>query len=37
MEEFEEFNEENKKPDFDLKAEMFKYLAYWKWLLFGLA
>jgi len=36
MEEFEEFNEENKKPDFDLKAEMFKYLAYWKWLLFGL-
>ena len=35
MEELQDFTEE-KESDFDLKAEIFKYLAYWKWLLFGL-
>jgi len=35
MEELQDFTEE-KESDFDLKAEIFKYLAFWKWLLFGL-
>ncbi|HZJ36640.1 MAG TPA: tyrosine protein kinase, partial [Gillisia sp.] len=35
MEELQDYTEE-KESDFDLKAEIFKYLAYWKWLLFGL-
>lgn len=35
MEEIQDFTEE-KESNFDLKAEIFKYLAYWKWLLFGL-
>ncbi|MFN4764387.1 GumC family protein [Gillisia sp. Q332] len=35
MEELQDFTEE-KESNFDLKAEIFKYLAYWKWLLFGL-
>lgn len=34
MEELQDFTEE-KESNFDLKAEIFKYLAYWKWLLFG--
>ena len=34
MEELQDFTEE-KDSNFDLKAEIFKYLAYWKWLLFG--
>jgi len=34
MEELQDFAEEN-KSNFDLKAEIFKYLAFWKWLLFG--
>ena len=35
MEELQDYTEE-KESNFDLKAEIFKYLAYWKWLLFGL-
>ena len=35
MEELQDFTEE-KESNFDLKAEIYKYLAYWKWLLFGL-
>ena len=35
MEELQDFTEE-KESNFDLKAEIFKYLAYWKWLLLGL-
>ncbi|MEP6262968.1 MAG: polysaccharide biosynthesis tyrosine autokinase [Gillisia sp.] len=34
MEELQDFSEE-KQSNFDLKAELFKYLGYWKWLLFG--
>lgn len=34
MEELQDFTEE-KESNFDLKAEIFKYLAYWKWLLLG--
>ncbi|MCB7480600.1 exopolysaccharide transport family protein [Christiangramia sediminis] len=36
MEELQDFNEEKEESNFDLKAELFKYLAYWKWILFGL-
>jgi capsular exopolysaccharide synthesis family protein len=35
MEELQDFTEE-KESNFDLKAEIYKYLAYWKWLLLGL-
>ena len=35
MEELNDFNEEREESTFDLKAELFKYLAYWKWILFG--
>ena len=35
MEELQNFTEE-KESNFDLKAEIYKYLAYWKWLLLGL-
>ena len=34
MEELQDFTEE-KESNFDLKAEIYKYLAYWRWLLFG--
>jgi tyrosine-protein kinase Etk/Wzc len=34
MEELQDFTEE-KESNFDLKAEIYKYLAYWKWMLFG--
>jgi tyrosine-protein kinase Etk/Wzc len=34
MEELQDFTEE-KESNFDLKAELFKYLAFWKWMLFG--
>ncbi|WP_423818776.1 polysaccharide biosynthesis tyrosine autokinase [Salinimicrobium sp. TIG7-5_MAKvit] len=34
MEELEEFSEKQ-ESNFDLKAEIFKYLRYWKWLVFG--
>ncbi|WP_282018298.1 GumC family protein [Salegentibacter mishustinae] len=35
MEELNDFNEEKEESTFDLKAELFKYLAYWKWILLG--
>jgi len=35
MEELNEFTEEKEESTFDLKAEIFKYLAYWKWILLG--
>ncbi|SDS26039.1 GumC family protein [Christiangramia echinicola] len=35
MEELQDFNEEKEESNFDLKAEIYKYLAYWKWILFG--
>lgn len=34
MEELQDFTEE-KESNFDLKAELYKYLGYWKWLLLG--
>lgn len=34
MEELEEFSE-REESNFDLKTEIFKYLKYWKWLVFG--
>ena len=34
MEELQDFTEE-KESNFDLKAEIYKYLAYWKWLIFA--
>ncbi|MHA6280409.1 GumC family protein [Salinimicrobium sp. CAU 1759] len=34
MEELQEFSEKE-ETNIDLKAEIFKYLKYWKWLLFG--
>lgn len=34
MEELQDFTED-KESNFDLKTEIFKYLAYWKWLLLG--
>ncbi|TVZ28353.1 capsular exopolysaccharide synthesis family protein [Gillisia sp. Hel_I_86] len=35
MEELQDFTEE-KESNFDLKGELYKYLGYWKWLVFGL-
>ncbi|MDX1720210.1 MAG: Wzz/FepE/Etk N-terminal domain-containing protein, partial [Salegentibacter mishustinae] len=35
MEELNDFNEEKEESTFDLKAELFKYLAFWKWILLG--
>jgi len=35
MEELDDFNGEVEESNFDLKAELYKYLAYWKWILFG--
>ncbi|WP_289021542.1 tyrosine-protein kinase family protein [uncultured Salegentibacter sp.] len=35
MEELNDFNEEREESNFDLKAELFKYVSYWKWILFG--
>jgi capsular exopolysaccharide synthesis family protein len=34
MEELQEFSE-TEESNFDLKAEIYKYLAHWKWLVFG--
>ncbi len=34
MEELQDFKEE-KESNFDLKAELYKYLGFWKWMLFG--
>ncbi|WP_026915737.1 GumC family protein [Christiangramia portivictoriae] len=36
MDELNDFTEEKEESNFDLKAELFKYLAYWKWILLGL-
>ncbi|WP_299153991.1 exopolysaccharide transport family protein [uncultured Christiangramia sp.] len=36
MEELNDFTEENNSSNFDLKAELYKYLVYWKWILLGL-
>jgi tyrosine-protein kinase Etk/Wzc len=35
MEELQDFTED-KESNFDLKAEIYKYLAYWKWLVLGI-
>jgi len=35
MEELNDFTEEKEESNFDLKAELFKYLVYWKWILLG--
>ncbi|MDT0689843.1 polysaccharide biosynthesis tyrosine autokinase [Salegentibacter sp. F188] len=35
MEELQDFNIDQEESTFDLKAELYKYLSYWKWLLFG--
>jgi len=35
MEDLNDFNEEKEESTFDLKAEIYKYLIYWKWILFG--
>ena len=35
MEELQDFSE-NEESNFDLKAEIFKYLAYWKWIVLGI-
>jgi tyrosine-protein kinase Etk/Wzc len=35
MEELQDFTED-KESNFDLKAEIYKYLAYWKWLVIGI-
>ncbi|MGY5851052.1 GumC family protein [Salegentibacter sp. F14] len=36
MEEFNDFTEEQEESNFDLKTEIYKYLAYWKWIILGL-
>ncbi|MDT0647585.1 polysaccharide biosynthesis tyrosine autokinase [Zunongwangia sp. F260] len=36
MEELNDYNEKSEESNFDLKAELFKYLTHWKWLLLGL-
>lgn len=36
MEEFNDFTVEAEESNFDLKAELYKYLAHWKWIIFGL-
>lgn len=36
MEELQEFDEQKETNNFDLKSEIYKYLAYWHWLLIGL-
>ncbi len=36
MEELNEFSKEDNDNNFDLKAEVYKYLAHWRWILFGL-
>lgn len=35
MEELQDFTEE-KESNFDLKAELYKYIGFWKWMVFGL-
>ncbi|TRO65093.1 GumC family protein [Christiangramia sabulilitoris] len=36
MEELNDFIDEKEESSFDLKAEIYKYLAYWKWILLGI-
>ena len=36
MEELNDYNENTEESKFDLKAEIYKYLAYWRWMLLGL-
>ena len=36
MEELNDFTEEREESNFDLKAEIFKYLTHWKWIVLGL-
>lgn len=36
MEELNDFTEEQEESNFDLKAEIFKYLTHWKWIVLGL-
>ncbi|MDT0649773.1 exopolysaccharide transport family protein [Autumnicola edwardsiae] len=36
MEELNDYNEKSEASNFDLKAEFFKYLTHWKWLVLGL-
>ncbi|WP_081210084.1 GumC family protein [Salegentibacter sediminis] len=36
MEDLNDFTEEQEESNFDLKAEIYKYLAYWKWIILGL-
>ncbi|AVR46880.1 tyrosine protein kinase [Christiangramia fulva] len=36
MEEIFDYTEKQEESNFDLKAELFKYLIYWKWLLLGM-
>ncbi|MCH4823822.1 polysaccharide biosynthesis tyrosine autokinase [Gramella lutea] len=35
MEDLQDFSEENNESKFDIKAEVFKYLTYWRWIVFG--
>ncbi|MBZ9631464.1 polysaccharide biosynthesis tyrosine autokinase [Salegentibacter sp. LM13S] len=35
MDELNDFTEEREESTFDLKAELFKYLTYWKWIFLG--
>lgn len=36
MEELQDFTEEKSESNFDLKAEIYKYLTHWKWIILGL-
>ncbi len=36
MEELNDYTEEREESNFDLKAEIFKYLTHWKWIVLGL-
>ncbi|HEY9186026.1 MAG TPA: tyrosine protein kinase, partial [Salegentibacter sp.] len=36
MEELNDFTQEQEESNFDLKAEIFKYLTHWKWIVLGL-
>lgn len=36
MEELQDYNENTEESKFDLKAEIFKYLTYWRWMILGI-
>lgn len=36
MEEIFEYDEQKEESNFDLKAEIYKYLTHWKWIVFGI-